>query len=55
MYIQQQLDIDPYIQLIEETPSEEAVAFILRYVGINSKSHMLTYFRDRSVTASASF
>ncbi|CDJ42435.1 hypothetical protein ETH_00018465 [Eimeria tenella] len=47
MYIQQQLDIDPYIQLIEETPSEEAVAFILRYVGINSKSHMLTYFRDR--------
>ncbi|CDJ42434.1 hypothetical protein ETH_00018460 [Eimeria tenella] len=48
-YIQQQLDIDPYTQLIEETPAEQAVTIILKSVGIKDEgeSEILTYFKER--------
>lgn len=48
-YIQQQLDIDPYTQLIEETPTEQAVTFILKSVGIKDEgeSTILEYFKER--------
>ncbi|CDJ62095.1 protein kinase, putative [Eimeria necatrix] len=53
LYIERQLLIDPYIQLVEETPSESTIAFILKSVGIadGRDSDILAYFKDRVFTS----
>lgn len=57
LYLERQLLIDPYIQIIEETPSEDTIAFILKSVGISDErdSDILAYFKDRSVADLTSF